>query len=116
MTARSEAMRFFDTVADLQPGECVDGARRCSSDKERGALVVLPLGTRNKGHLRSSFRSKGGRRGRKRKSNGRGGARHERFVRFATCATSALSTKSTTAEYLTMKNLTVDTIITSWVV
>ena len=28
MTERSEAMKFFDTVADLQPDQCVDGAER----------------------------------------------------------------------------------------
>ena len=33
MTERSEAMKFFDTVADLQPDQCVDGAERaqCAS-------------------------------------------------------------------------------------
>ena len=28
MKERSEAMKFFDTVADLQPDQCVDGAER----------------------------------------------------------------------------------------
>ena len=28
MTERSEAMKFFDTVADLHPDQCVDGAER----------------------------------------------------------------------------------------
>ena len=40
----------------------------------------------------------------------------DRFARFATCATCALSTKSRTAEYLTTRKLTVDTIVTSQVV